>query len=62
MKKLTITVNPSFQEGEQIGQFLKFDISISDYPDSDVFDEVDREILIEKEIVKRLRYTVETNI
>ncbi len=59
MKKLTITVNPSFQEGESSGQFLKFDVAI---PKVESFDEFEQDFIIEKEIVKRLRYTVETNL
>ncbi len=59
MKKLTIIVNPSFQEGESSGQFLKFDIDI---PKVESFDEFKQDFIVEKEIVKRLRYTVETNL
>ncbi len=59
MKKLTIIVNPSFLEGEQVGQFLKFDVDI---PKVDSLDEFKQDFIVEKEIVKRLRYTVETNL
>jgi hypothetical protein len=53
MKQLSIIVNPDFQEDEKPGQFLEIKIKVKD--------DCNR-LTVQREIFKRLRYTVTEEI